>query len=467
MSEDSNLAAKVENYEKNIAKLERENRSLNQYNEELRAQVNLLSAKLSSINKYLLRTVEVQTDLQIDCKLVLGSSAAGGGGGDGEGDGEDKQKQTKLELDNFLSNLKSEAMQDYVYDASSKTYYSTTTGWYYYPESGAYYNPKDQSYYTYDIVTKKFTSFHSIKQQESSKSDETGEAKKNSRKRTESDLNNSDDQANMEDEEEEEEGEIVDAADDNDKDNIDFDDQHSTPSRSPSPKHKSSGMVMRWQKKLMSNSRLSNVSPIRLIVLKSATLELGSLMLVSCLGGNVGQAASCTVSIPDLPVSQRHAEISYDSRRKVYNLRDLDSRNGTFVNGQQLLAASKETQLRHGDVITFADTELLAHIHPSRDVTCDECEPGTAMAKLASKRAAEAAAVAANNVGAASKAANETTVNARQRMKDLKKKYGLKGDTFREYQMPAGYQDRAGKRQKEVGSDNPFEKTAAGSALDM
>lgn len=126
------------------------------------------------------------------------------------------------------------------------------------------------------------------------------------------------------------------------------------------------------------------------------------------------------------------------------------SRNGTFVNDVKLNGLER-TPLFHGDIIRLSDCQLLAHIHQHRDVTCSDCEPGNLIT------------VASDNEPVYS-----TTIDHRTGLKNLKKKYGFVNSNDGENSsLPQGYRDRAAERQRVVGSDNPYEKTAAGSALDL
>ncbi|HTH51504.1 MAG TPA: GGDEF domain-containing protein [Pyrinomonadaceae bacterium] len=72
----------------------------------------------------------------------------------------------------------------------------------------------------------------------------------------------------------------------------------------------------------------------------------------------LGRALEADVRINDTQVSRQHAKISavYDPDRNVteYILNDLDSRNGTFLNGRRV---RRET-LDNGDKITVGDTIL-------------------------------------------------------------------------------------------------------------
>ena len=64
----------------------------------------------------------------------------------------------------------------------------------------------------------------------------------------------------------------------------------------------------------------------------------------------VGRDSSNLLAISDPSLSRRHCVLSYDA--EGYTIRDLASRNGTFVNG----TAVKECRLHHGDQISAGDS---------------------------------------------------------------------------------------------------------------
>ena len=63
----------------------------------------------------------------------------------------------------------------------------------------------------------------------------------------------------------------------------------------------------------------------------------------------IGRQEDCGLVIPDRQVSRRHACIRQDG--DLYVLEDLDSKNGTFVNGQELRGTHV---LQDGDEIQIA-----------------------------------------------------------------------------------------------------------------
>jgi class 3 adenylate cyclase len=69
---------------------------------------------------------------------------------------------------------------------------------------------------------------------------------------------------------------------------------------------------------------------------------------------DVGRGGDCTVVVTHSSVSRRHAEIR--KRDGVYTVVDLESLNGTFLNGQRVLSAR---ELYHGDVVSVGECRLV------------------------------------------------------------------------------------------------------------
>jgi transcriptional regulator with GAF, ATPase, and Fis domain len=67
----------------------------------------------------------------------------------------------------------------------------------------------------------------------------------------------------------------------------------------------------------------------------------------------IGRDPSNSLAISDLSLSRRHCVLACESDE--YTLRDLDSRNGTFVNGRVI----SEKQLNHGDQISVGESVLV------------------------------------------------------------------------------------------------------------
>lgn len=65
----------------------------------------------------------------------------------------------------------------------------------------------------------------------------------------------------------------------------------------------------------------------------------------------IGRGSECDFVVHSTKVSKEHAEIS--RRRSTWLVRDLGSRNGTFVNGERI--AEEPHRLRHGDLLHVAN----------------------------------------------------------------------------------------------------------------
>jgi pSer/pThr/pTyr-binding forkhead associated (FHA) protein len=70
-------------------------------------------------------------------------------------------------------------------------------------------------------------------------------------------------------------------------------------------------------------------------------------------GASIGRSSDADVRIEDRYASQIHARIY--PRRGSYYVEDMNSTNGTFLNGRQL---DGESELQHQDRIQIGDTEF-------------------------------------------------------------------------------------------------------------
>jgi len=79
----------------------------------------------------------------------------------------------------------------------------------------------------------------------------------------------------------------------------------------------------------------------------------------------IGRTAGIEILLDHHGISREHAVISRDETG--YSITDLDSRNGTFVNGRPL---KEKTRLADGDLLRFCDLELIfyEHDYPSDDI---------------------------------------------------------------------------------------------------
>jgi pSer/pThr/pTyr-binding forkhead associated (FHA) protein len=68
----------------------------------------------------------------------------------------------------------------------------------------------------------------------------------------------------------------------------------------------------------------------------------------------IGRSASGLVALADRLASRRHASITFDPTTSIWSVRDLGSRNGTWLDGQQV----RESVLADGQMIRVGTTEL-------------------------------------------------------------------------------------------------------------
>ncbi len=109
----------------------------------------------------------------------------------------------------------------------------------------------------------------------------------------------------------------------------------------------------------------------------------------------IGRHEDNTVVLPDPNVSRHHAEISLEGSR--WTIRDLDSANGTFVNGDPIHDAYV---LRHGDLIRVGESQFLVEV-PSTAALRDTLveAPPAALAAAARERRRNAWIVVAAVLG--------------------------------------------------------------------
>ena len=70
----------------------------------------------------------------------------------------------------------------------------------------------------------------------------------------------------------------------------------------------------------------------------------------------IGRRHDCDLYIPLMPVSRKHCQLSQN--KEALKIRDLDSRNGTFLNGKRI----DEETLKAGDYIKIGPLTFLLQI---------------------------------------------------------------------------------------------------------
>ncbi|XP_037801592.1 angiogenic factor with G patch and FHA domains 1-like [Penaeus monodon] len=104
-------------------------------------------------------------------------------------------------------------------------------------------------------------------------------------------------------------------------------------------------------------------------------------------------------------------------------------------------------------MLQFGPVKVKCHIHPGL-LTCNECEPGLVNANHSSQDPGSSI-VSYKNAKTREKA-------RKKELQAMKKKYALTSSTGAPV-TSGDYNDRADRRRREVGSDNPYEKTEVAS----
>ncbi|KAG5325206.1 AGGF1 factor, partial [Pseudoatta argentina] len=318
----------------------------------------------------------------------------------------------------------------FVYEQTSGMYYDYNTGYYYDTKQGLYYDGNTGIYYYYDETSNTYQ-FHSqvyTGKTTFQRKEEIGKTHKDDvkKRKLKSEEETSRDKVL-------EEGECSGSESDGISDEIipdvftnsDSDDEE--------------------------QDLAKNYPPCMRIIVKETDLiklKLGSLFLVTCIGGTLGREGDHSVLIPDINISKYHARFVYDEIKKQYQVIDSGSRNGTFINGKRLSVAKQESEpheIMHGSIIKIGGTKLLCHIHNGNE-TCGYCEPGLVQ----------------QNINLNENKASKTKLY-KEELRRLKHKFGIDKDNMSSSQLATGYQDRAQARRQHVGSSDPHAKTQQSS----
>ena len=388
-----------------VSRLLRENKKLVKFNEDLRQQVELLTAKLlihQRVDRKSYASKAVQTTEMTGSNeriVIATSSSISEDNVKGWQSTNDKRSIAELVTEVAEQNVSS---NDYIYDAKTKTYSSRSTGWYFYPERNLFYNPHDEKFYSYDEKTKTYD-FYSNKNDKPSKAE----------------VPTSENVISVDSSDEEEDGELL---SDNDYD-IEILEKPKTFSYDSAP-------------------------PARLIVLESNQLDEGSLLIASSIGSSIGSHPSCSINLIGKDIDEKHAIIKFDIEKQAYELLKDSESSLTYVNGLKL--EDNTVSLFHGDILEIGSYKLLLHVHAGRDVTCVHCEPGCVKANLDSID---------------HRSVQLEKVDRKTMLNQLKRKYGLQQEDYIPVKifLSNEYKDRASERRKLKGIDNVYAKTEASS----
>ncbi|EAT36405.1 AAEL011502-PA [Aedes aegypti] len=426
-----------------------------------------------------------------------------------------EEQQTQASLANkpmdvkaFVADIKKTAEEfnyqnRYIYEPTSGLYYDPETGYYYNAIYGLHYDGNKGCYLKYNEQTGKYDFYSQVIPEENLEKEKPKTSQKvgirerdsrrrrryrsrspgrpysvssgsssgstdretsrrrrrNGRKEKEERKRNRQDKRSHKvghsDDENKEEGELDDSSSGGDSDNSE---KKVILIESSASERENSGIDVDLDSYAGKHSDVSRKYPpsLRLIVQESsvASLKQGSLFIITCKGGSLGREGDHDVIIPDINVSKYHLKFSYNTRTGAYQLVDLGSRNGTFLNGTRMaptMQESDEFDIMHGDVIDLTRTKLLCHIHDG-NFTCSNCEPGLLMKT--------------------SKKGNDSDderitkpVSYKEGKKLLQRRFGLEEEKYvkKPEKAEVEYNDRAAHRRKVKGSSNEHAKTEMAS----
>ncbi|XP_047439314.1 angiogenic factor with G patch and FHA domains 1 isoform X3 [Mugil cephalus] len=201
---------------------------------------------------------------------------------------------------------------------------------------------------------------------------------------------------------------------------------------------------------------------VRVTVVRSPVLQVGTLFIITADSlATIGREKDMdhAIRIPEMGVSKFHAEVYFEQELQSYVLVDQGSQNGTVINGNRILQPKTKCDphaLMHGDEVKMGETVLSFHIHSGTD-TCDGCEPGQVMAHL-SKHKRE------DRTGPTLTKEDKESLRQKE-LKQMKAKYGLQSNEETKATKNSKYKDRAESRRQTVGSEGVFQRDDAPASV--
>ncbi|XP_014205195.1 angiogenic factor with G patch and FHA domains 1 [Copidosoma floridanum] len=381
------------------------------------------------------------------------------------------EKEAKSILEQVTQVAESAVLQTgFVYDHTTGLYYHRDTGYYYDPNSKLYYNGNTRTYYYYDEESKSYKFYSQLPENSSDLVNKVRKKKKIKKAKkkieviaflsyafvylnlckslqkitkktklsSEENSGSESEKHKCSDDDSEEEGQLPTSSSEDES----YEDSYSS-SNSDCETKKDEDLAKTYP-------------PCMRVIVKETNLtnlKVGYLFIVTYMGGSIGREGDHSIIIPDINVSKHHAKLQYNDSKKVYEIIDLGSRNGTLLNGKRLSVAKNESEpseIVHGSIIQLDQTKLLCHIHNGND-TCGHCEPG--LLQLES-------VVEQNSVS--------LKTQYKKELKRLKSKFGIEGDNIKKAStLAVGYQDRALSRRETVGSYNDDSKIQQSSLYEL
>uniref|UniRef100_A0A673HDX5 Angiogenic factor with G patch and FHA domains 1-like n=1 Tax=Sinocyclocheilus rhinocerous TaxID=307959 RepID=A0A673HDX5_9TELE len=428
----------LQNLQKQLSQSERLQKTTESYNQDLRQQVDKLSAEIHERKK---RERE-KADAETQTEEYTWTETEGGS------------------IADMLRTTAEEALNqtNFVFDESSGMYYDHSTGFYYDSSSQLYYDANTGMYYYFDPESGKYQ-FHSRIEVPTAhpEVEQTPQRKTKDWKNRKSVKNT--DRASCPDggvrctrthivfaygESEPEEGEITES---------DGEKELSSASSSSS----SASPVQAEHDKAWPPC-------VRVTVVRSPVLQTGTLFILTAdTVATIGREKDMNhaIRIPEMGVSKSHAEVYFDQEQQCYMLIDQGSQNGTVLNGNRILQPKVRCDpcpLTHGDEVKMGETVLSFHIHMGTD-TCDGCEPGQIIAHLSRHKKDDTSGTVLSK--------EDKEVQRQKELKMMKVKYGLKSSDYEEQKAlkKSRYKDRAENRRQTVGSEATFQRDDAPASV--
>ncbi|XP_067360281.1 angiogenic factor with G patch and FHA domains 1 isoform X2 [Channa argus] len=470
--------AELAKLQKQLKHSDRLQKTTESYNEDLRKQVEQLSAEIHKWKKKDKARVEIETQTEeyvwtetnyynyyyggyyqvpeaADSQEVLYTAAAAGDGSEAaaaevlaqnepaadESGQVDKSAAVTTEEDDggsiadMLRATAEEAMTQtgFVFDESTGMYYDHSTGFYYDSASQLYYDANTGIYYYYDAESGRYQ-FHSRIEvpaaqtvAEPCQDKNTVEKRARKSKKVVKKTSHQDDNVH----------EVT-----------------------------KSLAKMKISSYWKTTHRVKDLWPpcVRVTVVRSPVLQVGTLFIFTAdCPATIGREKDMdhAIRIPEIGVSKFHVEVYFDKEQQSYMLVDQGSQNGTVINGNRILQPKIKCEpyaLMHGDEVKMGETVLSFHIHSGTD-TCDGCEPGQVMAHLSKHKREEKAGPALTK--------EDKEALRQKELKQMKAKYGLQSSDFEEGKTLRNpkYKDRAESRRQAVGSEGVFQRDDAPASV--
>ncbi len=111
--------------------------------------------------------------------------------------------------------------------------------------------------------------------------------------------------------------------------------------------------------------------------LSTQTSQFGTIAVAFTRECLIGEDESCMLILGSAGLSGKHARVFFDGIQQAFFVEDLDSANGTKVNGRRV---SGKERLSSGEIITFGDTiDFVFQLHSDEPAGAAESAPRTVL----------------------------------------------------------------------------------------